>query len=363
MRNVGVEEELLLLDEQSGAPVAVGWSVLDRSKEQEMGEHVQVELQQEQIELDTRPQERLDLLGEEVRRMRDLVDQSARESGARAAAIATSPLAVEPSTTTKSRYLRMSRQFQMVEQGQLTCGAHVHVAVESGEEAVAVLDRIRVWLPLLTAMSANSPFWKGRDSGYASYRSQVWGRWPSAGPTEVHGSEQAYRNLVRDMLGTGVLLDEGMVYFDARLSRSYPTLEIRVADVCLYAADMVLLAGLSRALVDTASARWRQGEPPQQQPAAVLRLASWRASRSGLGETLIHPEMGRPVAAGAAIGALVRHVGDALRDNGDEELVNTLLAELLDRGNGADRQRATFAAQRSLRDVAIDAIALTHGDR
>ena len=124
-------------------------------------------------------------------------------------------------------------------------------------EGVAVLDRIRGWLPCLLALSANSPFWQGHDSGYASFRSQVWGRWPSAGPTGLFGSAETYHATTRAMIASRTILDLGMVYFDARLSAQHPTVEVRVADVCLDADDAVLMAGLVRALVDTAARSWR----------------------------------------------------------------------------------------------------------
>ncbi|MDT0323939.1 YbdK family carboxylate-amine ligase, partial [Streptomyces millisiae] len=139
----------------------------------------------------------------------------------------------------------------------------------SDEEGVAVLDRVRCWLPVLLALTANSPFWQGQDTRYASYRSRVWGRWPSAGPVELHGSAERYHEQVAALVSTGVLKDEGMVYFDARLSRSYPTVEVRIADVCQDPADTVLLAALTRALVETAAREWRAGEPPQDTEVAL----------------------------------------------------------------------------------------------
>src|SRR6202034_3033909 len=135
--------------------------------------------------------------------------------------------------------------FGLTAQEQLTCGCHVHVEISSEEEGVATLARIRPWLPVLLALSANSPFWQGRDSAYASFRYQAWSRWPSAGVTEAFGSAEVYRQTVQQMVSTGALLDSGMVYFDARLSEHYPTLEVRVSDVCLYADDAALIAALA----------------------------------------------------------------------------------------------------------------------
>ena len=117
------------------------------------------------------------------------------------------------------------------------------------------------WLPLLTAISANSPYWQGQDTGYASYRSIAWGQWPTAGPTETFGDVDGYHRAIKGLLDTGAAMDDGMIYFDARLSASYPTLEIRVPDVCTDVGDSALIAALARGLVDTAATDWAHGRP------------------------------------------------------------------------------------------------------
>jgi carboxylate-amine ligase len=221
----------------------------------------------------------------------------------------------------------------------LTCGCHVHVSVEDDEEGVAVLNRIRVWLPVLTALTANSPFWQGADTGYASYRSQAWHRWPSAGPIEVYADAADYHRIIDTVLATGTVLDSGMVYFDARLSEKWPTVEVRTADVALRVEDAVTLAGLVRGLVETAAREAQDGTPPPAVRAEVLRLAAWRAGRSGLTGDLVHPLTGTPVPAAAVVAALFDHVRPALADAGDEQRVADGLEELLRRGTGADLQR------------------------
>lgn len=255
----------------------------------------------------------------------------------------------------------MAERFGLTAQEQLTCGCHVHVSVASDEEGVAVLDRMRCWLPVLLALSANSPFWQGQDSRYSSYRSQVWGRWPSAGPVDVHGSAEAYHTGVRSLVATGVLKDEGMVYFDARLSHRYPTVEVRIADVCLDPADTVLLATLIRGLVETAAREWRAGEPPQGIGTSLLRAASWQAGRSGLESRLVHPRTWRPEPAPAVLAALLDHVRDALADSGDLEAAEKALATVVRRGNGARIQRETLARTGSLRDTVAECVRITAG--
>jgi carboxylate-amine ligase len=347
---------MLLVDPESGAAVALAEAVTGGAENAPGSE-----LQRQQVETDTVPCTGLDELAEQLRSRRSAAADAAERRGCQVVALATSPLAVSPSTTPKDRYLRMAEEYALTAQEQLTCGCHVHVRVDSEDEGVAVLDRIRPWLPVLLAMTANSPFWQERDSGYASYRHQVWGRWPSAGPAELFGTPKTYHETVQAMIDSGALLDEGMVYFDARLSRHYPTVEIRVADVCVLADDAVLLAALVRGLVETAAREWRAGEPPRPVRTELLRLASWRASRSGLEGHLVHPLTARPAHADVAVRALLDHVTPALADMGDLDAVSDLVVGLLSRGNGAMLQRRVHEQTGDLAAVVRAAVARTLG--
>jgi carboxylate-amine ligase len=319
------------------------------------------EFQQEMIEVVTPPHSTMAALEADIVRGRAIADRAARDVGVRAAALATSPLPTDPHPVQLRRFMAMTEEYGLTAREQLTCGCHIHVSVESAEEAVAVLDRIRIWLPVLIALSANSPFWHGKDTGYASYRSQVWNRWPSAGPLEILGSPEAYHRLVYDMVSTGVALDEGMIYFDARLSRHYPTVEIRIADVCLRPQNTVLLAGIARGLVETAARQWREGVPPAAVPSALLRLAGWKASRWGLRGELLDPHTSRPAPALAVVNALMNHIRGALEDIGDLRRVEELIDELLSVGTGAVRQLEVLHRTGELQDVVADAADCTVG--
>jgi carboxylate-amine ligase len=152
-----------------------------------------------------------------------------------------------------------------------------------------------------------------------------------------------------------------MVYFDARLSASWPTVEVRTADVALRVEDAVTLAGVVRGLVETAARDAREGNPPPAVPAAVLRVAAWRAGRSGLTGDLVHPLTGHPAPAADVVGALLDHVGEALADAGDEQRVGEGLAALLRRGTGADLQRRIHGETGDLTAVVRAAVAVTAG--
>ncbi|MFF5313568.1 glutamate--cysteine ligase 2 [Streptomyces massasporeus] len=360
MRTVGVEEELLLVDPETGEPRALSAAVLARAEKDDADQDVfEKELHEQMLEFATHPQSSMESLRAEIVRCRKEAARHAGEIGCTVAALATSPLPVSPAIGVNRRYQWMEEQYGISTREQLVMGCHVHVSVESDEEGVAVVDRLRPWLSVLRALSANSPFWQGKDTGYSSYRSRVWGRWPSAGPAEIFGSAERYHRLVSDMVATGVILDDGMIYFDARLSQQYPTVEIRVSDVCLHAGTAALIATLVRGLVETAAREWRAGREPLGHGVSLLRLADWQAARSGLSGELLHPETMRRTPAEAVVRALLDHVEEALSDTGDLERTRAACEDLLRRGNGAQVQRALMERTGSLRDVVTECVRQT----
>ena len=297
------------------------------------------ELLRQQLELDTKPCTTIDELATELRLWRGKAAKAAEDAGANVAAIATSPVPVKTDVTWKQRYLHIFEHFGLTAQEQLVCGCHVHVEIASPEEGVAALDRLRPWLPVLLALSANSPYFNGVDSSYATYRSQIVDRWPSSGTPSHFGSLEEYRRVVDAMLDSGVLRDEGMVWFDVRLSRTYPTLEVRIADVCLRWEDTVLLATLARALVETEIAAWEREEPFAPPRPELLRLAKWTAARNGIEGQLLHPENGKPTPAAVVIAELVERVTPVLAEWGELEVTQARVADVMRRGTGARAQR------------------------
>lgn len=368
MRTVGVEEEMLLVDVRNGRPRSVsGQLVLRAAMDQAPDAGVGVrgalegEFKQQMIETHTAPTADLDDLGAEVRHWRGEAITAARSAQSSVAAIATSPLPVTPMSVESTRYAWMQERYGLVARRHLTCGLHVHVAVQSDEEGVGVIDRVRPWLPSILALTANSPFWDGEDTGFASFRSQSLSRWPSWGPTEIFGSAEAYHRLVREMTLSSVVLDEGMIYFDARLSHQYPTVEIRSADVCQRAEDAVLVAALCRGLVDTAAYEWADGLGPPQVPTIMLRFATWLASREGLTGQLLDPMTSRPLPVWAVVDRLLDHIRPALRRSGDLDRVEAGLDRLHAQGNGADAQRRLHDRTGRLLDVVAAAVRVTAG--
>src|SRR5690625_552034 len=359
MRTFGVEEELLLVDATSLDPLSAGELIVAKNGEDTpTGHKLTTEFKQEQLEVVSPPQYTLAEQLATIRTGRALAAAAAADSGGLVAAIPTAPGTDSPRRTPGPRNQKIQQRFGLTASEQLTNGFHIHVAVEDWDEGVTALDRIRIWLPLLLALSSNSPFWNGIDTGFASYRYQTWSRWPTAGPTEIFGTGAAYRATRQAVLDTNVPLDAGMLYFDARLSEHQPTLEVRVADVCLKAEHAVVIAALARALVETAVRKGDQQAP--RVSANVLRVWTWQASRYGVESELIQPLTGTPGPARDAIAQLLDELVPVLAEYNEEESVHTVLADILAGGFVSHIQRQAYAQHHNLHRVMQTVVEATH---
>jgi carboxylate-amine ligase len=310
------------------------------------------ELFLQQIETGTAPFDDVEDVVRDVRRCRAAAAASAEAVGAELVAVGTPVLGGEDrEVTPKDRYRRIVEQFGEIGRQGAVCGMHVHVDVAGADEAVRVMDRLRPWLPVLRALSVNSPFFHGHDTGYASWRSQVWGRWPSAGPSEPYGDFDGFRRATDAVMGTGAALDRGMLYLDARPSDSYPTVEIRVFDVVTEVDDIGLLTALTRGLVDAAATEQLREGPTWRSD--LVRAAHWKASRDGMTHDLVHPESGQPARARDVAEAAI----DACRGSMSESEHTALtdrFERMVARGTGASRQRAVVERSGSVADVVTD---------
>lgn len=343
---VGVEEEYLLLDAVTGLPAPLGEEVRRAAGLGAIAERdeVQDELLQAQVEVATAVCSSLAEVGGHLLRLRHAVASAAEASGCRIAATGAAPLrgALPVPVTRTPRYLRMEGEARQLVDEHLICGMHVHVAVPGPETGIAVLNRIRVWLPTLMAMSANSPVWDGRDTGFASWRTIVFGRWPVSGAPPYFDGAADYERRLEALVASRVIADRGQVYWQARLSDRYPTVEVRCPDVQLRADDAVMLAGIVRALVATAITEEQQGIPPTAVAPELVQAGNWHAARYGLNGTLVD-RYGHPHTSGDVLCSLLRHITPALEASGDFRQVSALVHRLLRDGTPADRQRRALA--------------------
>jgi carboxylate-amine ligase len=344
---LGVEEEFVLLDPSTGAAVLTGPDLV-RMLDGEPG--IQREVMRFQVETATPVCTSLDDLGRELIRLRRLAADAAASAGCLLVASGIAPYRTPglAALTEGPRYRELARHYgpQIAGAGG-ACGCHVHVGVPSRDLGVQVLARLRPWLAPLLALTVNSPIAGGRDTAWASCRYPAWSRWPTASAPGGWPDAAAYDAAVRRLIGQGAALDEQGIYFPARLSPRYPTVEVRVADACLDAGAAVLLAGLTRALVATAVAEARRGTPLPAAPASWVNAALLAAARHGLAGPAVDPFTGQPADPRRLRSRLIDHVYPALRDLGDAQTITGLLRRLDRQGTGADRQRALFAGAAS----------------
>ncbi|MCW2887613.1 MAG: glutamate---cysteine ligase / carboxylate-amine ligase [Streptosporangiaceae bacterium] len=338
---VGVEEEFHTVDLETRRLMPRADSLL----QQLPADRFSGELQRSVVETNSRPFVRLIDLVEDLAALRRGVVTAAEPLGLGIVAAGTVPIVDLEAlkVTPDPRYENMLEEYQILAREQLICGAQVHVDVGDRDLAVAVSHRVSAWLPSLLALSASSPFWLGMDSGYASYRTVLWQRWPTTGPVPSLESADEYDRMVQDLIRTGVITDPGMIYFDVRPSAHLPTVELRLCDACPRVEDVALLAGLFRALVIVEMDAVRTGRPQLPVRTELVRATTWRAARSGLEGELVDPLSGRPMPAGKVLRRLLHELRPTLENNGDWDLVAELAEASMARGSSAARQRRAFA--------------------
>ncbi|WP_183518004.1 glutamate--cysteine ligase [Mycolicibacterium sp. BK634] len=349
--SVGVEEEFLLVDPSTGEPVARNAEVAKHAAAR--GVDLQLELTTCQVETATEVALTSSQLRQQITRLRRVAADAAQEAGARLLAVGLPPTVPHsfPITGTE-RYRDIGAQFGMIAHEQGICGCHVHVEVPDRDAAIAVSNRLRPQLPLLLALTANSAIYRNADSGHASWRSVLWGRWPSAGPPPHFDSAEHYDSIVAMLLDAGAMLDDGMVYWDVRPSKKFPTVEVRVSDVPATAAETVLLATLTRAAVMTALADERAGAPAPRVDDHIVRAAYWKAAHDGLdGQAIDVTDSWTAEPTSAVLAKWLQLLQPALQELGDDEWVHDELTRLLKDGNGAMRQRAAWRERNEIADV------------
>ncbi|MBA3268286.1 MAG: glutamate--cysteine ligase [Acidimicrobiia bacterium] len=351
---LGVEEEFLLVDPETRRLVPRAAGVVPAAQVAAgSGHNVEHELQRSQIETGTGICHSLEDLRTELVGLRRAAADAADQSGCRIASAGTHPLTPDgdDQVTPKQAYLRLEQDYQIVMREQIVCGCHVHVGVADAEVAVQVLNRVRAWLPVVAALAVNSPFWMGEDTGYASFRTEIWRRWPTSGSPEPFASRSAYDALVDELRRTAAIDDPARIYWDVRPSARYDTLEFRMADACLTVDETVMVAAIVQGLVRTLHSQVLAGDRPVYPRPELLRAATWRAARYGTEGDLIDLEHLESVPAAELVARLLAVIRPALEETGGWNDTVALVNRTLANGTGAVRQRRAFARAGRLADV------------
>ncbi|MFC9918303.1 carboxylate-amine ligase [Agromyces binzhouensis] len=383
MTTFGIEEEFFFLDPETMLPADIAEEVHDRlAADPRWGEHVHPEFLASQVEFATPVFDSLAEAADQLVAFRREVDADAGRHAVCVASIGTSPDAPRfPSITDTDRYHRIVRDMAGIIADHQMSGLHVHVGIPSREHGIAAMNAVRPWLPLLTAMTGNSPLWRGAVTGYESWRTVQLRRWTTAGCPPRFADAAEYDRRIHDMLGFGGLVELALIAWNVRLSEHVPTIEFRMADAQLTADDTLLVAALCRALVmraidehdrfgaDPAVARPLRSldEPDPDVPPELLSAATLHAAHAGLSGGAFDPASGRLAPAHDLVHRLERHLAEPLERTGDRELVRQLLGRLLRDGTGASRQLAAWnrggvAGLRRLFAATITARASTSSD-
>ncbi|HEX2187243.1 MAG TPA: 2-amino-4-hydroxy-6-hydroxymethyldihydropteridine diphosphokinase [Longimicrobiaceae bacterium] len=337
---VGVEEEYQLVDGESGELKSRARFVIDWDWSGE----IKPEMQENTVEVETRICAETACVRDELARLRFQAAVAAEARGLRVVAAGTHPFSgwEEQEFSPGEVYRKLRQEYRRLASTQNIFGMHVHVSVPEGTDRVATMNVARHFLPHLLALTASSPLYLGEDTGYASYRSILWRRWPRTGAPPRFADGAEFERLIGLLMETGCIDAPGRVYWDVRPHHQYPTLEYRVADVTPRVEDAVAAAALARAVTAGAvEGVLREPELPDAVLGPLLRENAWRASRDGLGAELVVVEDERVevVPAREALLRLAERLAPVAERLGDGDVLAGLPA-VLERGDAAARIRA-----------------------
>ncbi|MGI5335920.1 carboxylate-amine ligase [Streptomyces sp. CA-181903] len=338
---VGVEEEYFLIDPVTRLVVPGGPGVAARAAEA-VGDLVAKEFAECQVEGRTPPCRTAGEVRRHLTRVRGALAAAACAEGVALCASGTAVLGDDGPAHVGDhpRYQAGREQYRMMMDDFTVSALHVHVHLPDRELAVLTVNHLRPWIPLLIALCANSPFHRGRDTGYASWRSVIRSRFPCLGPPPYAASVEEHDRLAVAIADTGAMLEPGMPFWDLRPHPRLPTVEIRCMDVLRDVDDAVAVTVLLRGLVVTAAALARLGDPGPAWNSEVLRAACWRAARDGFSGSGFDALSGRVRPVTELADEAVRHVRPVLERYGDLQEVTGFVRRLAQYGDGARWQRA-----------------------
>jgi carboxylate-amine ligase len=351
---LGVEEEYMLLDGETLDLVQHVEAVLAATEGHELEEQVNPELMQSVLEIATPVCRTPADVERELRRLRTYVTGLASEQEMRVGSAGTHPFSLfeRQRITARDRYRHLVDQLQYVARRELIFGLHIHVAVDDPEKAVQVVNGLLAHLSSLLALSASSPFWRGEPTGLDSSRQMVFAAFPRSGPPPRFRDYADYAEVVGQLEKTGCIADYTHIWWDIRLHPRFGTVEIRVCDAVTRMEDAVALAAFCQALVKLYSERYDAGDEIPSYHRILTTENKWLAARYGLEAPVMDLATGRrnriPVAQ--LVRRTLKEIEPHARELGaDAELEG--IREILARGNGSDRQRRVWNANRDLTEV------------
>ncbi len=353
---IGIEEELMIVDAET---LALSNAIEQLLEDAEEG-RVKPELMESVCEIATSPCDSIDQVGEELVELRRHVCDIADGRGLSIGSAGTHPFSKweDQRIVARPRYRDLIDALRFVARQELIFGMHVHVGLDDPDKAIHVANGMRVHLPVLLALSANSPFWQGTNTGLLSARTPIFRAFPRVGVPPAYRDWADYERRIGFMVDSGVMEDYTYLWYDVRPHPRLGTVEIRVCDSQTRVEHTLGLAALVQAMVRELAEHFDDGRPLSDYPWEMLDENKWLAARHGLeGELIDLPERERVPTKELARRLLDRLV-DHARDLGSADHFEAL-EDLLARGNGAHRQRVVFEANHDLREVMAEIVEAT----
>jgi glutamate---cysteine ligase / carboxylate-amine ligase len=353
---IGIEEELMILDAKSLELVNAIETMLEPAPSGE----IKPELMESVLEISTEPCENLAQAGDQLRALRKQVTQTAAQKGLAIGSAGTHPFAMweDQRIVARPRYRDLISALRFVARQELIFGMHVHVGVDDPDKAIHVANGMRVHIPVLLALSANSPFWRADVTGLASTRTPIFRAFPRVGVPPTYENWEDYERRIQFMVDAKVIADYTYLWHDVRPHPMFGTVEVRVMDSQTHIEHTLGLAALVQALVRELCQHFDEGLELSSYPYEMLDENKWLAARHGLdGEIVNLPSSDR-----VSMRALARRLVDRMREHcQDLGSLDDLagVEDLLERGNGAARQVVVYEANHDLREVTAEIVAAT----
>jgi carboxylate-amine ligase len=348
---VGIEEEFQVIDPETRNLRSSVTQIL-KSGTPTLRDQLKQEMFQAMIEVGTVICKDVTEARQEVIRLRQAVSELAAELGAKVVASGTHPFAKwqELDITDDERYRMLTEHLQDIARSIAVYGLHVHVGVDDRDRAIELMNEARYFLPHILALSVNSPFWEGRDTGIKSYRSVIWGRMPRSGIPDQFASWDDYRRFIDTLLRTGSIDEPKKIWWDIRPHPKFETLEFRVCDMPTRVEETVAFAALFQAVVAKLSRLRSQNLGFRMYQRALIAENRWRAMRYGIDGELIDFGKECEVPMRDLAAELLEFVDDVVDDLGSREALRAVRT-ILQEGTGADRQMEVYRKKGDVRAV------------
>ena len=357
---LGIEEEFQIVDPETRELRSHIQQIMEDGK-LILAENVKPEMHQSVVEMGTDICKDIKDARVQVTNLRKKIAALAKSKGLRIAAAGTHPFShwKDQRITAHPRYKEIIEDMQQVARANLIFGLHVHVGLDDRETAIHIMNAARYFLPHIFALSTNSPFWLGRNTGFKSYRSKVFDRFPRTGIPDYFGSLAEYDNYVKLLIKTNCIDNGKKIWWDIRVHPVFETLEFRVCDIPMRVDETISLAALMQAVVVKLYKLIKQNLGFRLYRRALIAENKWRAARYGIHGKLIDFGKKEEVPFSALVEELLAFVDDVLDELGSREEINYVM-NILKTGTGADRQLDVWEQTYDTKSVVDYIIEETH---